>query len=164
MIGHGAGYGQIDKLIETFKDDVDLFYNVDPVAAQLLDAKSLTPGLGDLTAEMVKRYKAAAGAQEVPPHTSMGFNQAWIFLTRAAVPQEARRFRYRGAGKAAIEPNPVAEHQGYGVSSSRPEQDGGPERALLAGGDAYVKGAQERLAVRDQDHDRCCPIWSAYER
>src|SRR5262245_51907209 len=48
MIGHGAGYGQIDKLIDTFKDDVNYFYNVDPVAAQLLDAKSLKPGLGDL--------------------------------------------------------------------------------------------------------------------
>jgi branched-chain amino acid transport system substrate-binding protein len=81
LIGHGAGYGQIDKLIETFKDDANLIYNVDPVAAQLLDAKSLKPGLGDLTAEMVKRYKAAAGANEVPPHTSMGFNQAWIFFS-----------------------------------------------------------------------------------
>lgn len=81
LIGHGAGYGQIDKLIETFKDDVNYVYNVDPVAAQLLDQKSLKPGLGDLTAEMVKRYKAATGAQEVPPHVSMGFNQAWIFFT-----------------------------------------------------------------------------------
>ena len=53
LIGHGAGYGQIDKLIETFKDDVNYVYNVDPVAAQLLDPKSLKPGLGDLTAEMV---------------------------------------------------------------------------------------------------------------
>ena len=44
LIGHGAGYGQIDKLIETFKDDVNYFYNVDPVAAQLLDPKTLKPG------------------------------------------------------------------------------------------------------------------------
>ena len=35
-------------------------------------------GTGDLTAEMVKRYKAESGASEVPPHVSMGFNQAWI--------------------------------------------------------------------------------------
>ena len=44
LIGHGAGYGQIDKLIETFKDDVNYVYNVDPVAAQLLDPKTLKPG------------------------------------------------------------------------------------------------------------------------
>jgi branched-chain amino acid transport system substrate-binding protein len=81
IIGHGAGYGQIDKLIETFKGDVNYFYNVDPVAAQLLDPKSLAPGMGDVTAEMVKRYKAETKVSEVPPHASMGFNQQWIFLT-----------------------------------------------------------------------------------
>jgi branched-chain amino acid transport system substrate-binding protein len=81
LIGHGAGYGQIDKLIETFKDDVNYVYNVDPVAAQLLDPKTLKPGLGEITAEMVKRYRAETGSNEVPPHASMGFNQAWIFLT-----------------------------------------------------------------------------------
>ena len=119
LIGHGAGYGQIDKLIETFKDDVDLFYNVDPVAAQLLDAKSLKPGLGELTAEMVKRYKAETKASEVPPHTSMGFNQAWIFLTdvlpraiknHGGIDPEALR-------KAALETD-IPEGgtvQGYGV-------------------------------------------------
>ena len=81
VIGHGAGYGQISKLMETFGTDVNYFFNVDPVAAQLLDPKTLKPGLGDLTNEMVKRYQAVKGLGEVPPHTSMGFNQAWIFFT-----------------------------------------------------------------------------------
>ncbi|MCL6609430.1 MAG: ABC transporter substrate-binding protein, partial [Geminicoccaceae bacterium] len=58
LIGHGAGYGQIDKLREAFKDDVNYFFNVDPVAAQLLDPKTLAPGLGELIQEMVKRYQA----------------------------------------------------------------------------------------------------------
>src|SRR3712207_7852259 len=40
-----------------------------------------SPGLGEITAEMVRRYKAETGGNEVPPHVSMGFNQAWIFLT-----------------------------------------------------------------------------------
>jgi branched-chain amino acid transport system substrate-binding protein len=81
LIGHGAGYGQFDKLYNTFKDDANYIYNVDPVAAQLLDPKTLAPGLGDLTKEMIKRYKAETGAEEVPTHVSMGFNQTWIFLT-----------------------------------------------------------------------------------
>jgi branched-chain amino acid transport system substrate-binding protein len=80
LIGHGAGYGQIDKLREAFGDDVDYVYNVDPVAGQLLDPKTLKPGVGDLTAEMVKRYKAKTGADQVPPHTSMGFNHTWVLL------------------------------------------------------------------------------------
>ena len=81
IIGHGAGYGQIDKLTETFGGDVNYFYNVDPVAAQLLDPATLDEGLGDLIAEMIERYKAQSGVTEVPPHVSMGFNQTWIFLT-----------------------------------------------------------------------------------
>jgi branched-chain amino acid transport system substrate-binding protein len=81
LIGHGAGYGQIAKLMESFGTDVNYFYNVDPVAAQLLDPKTLKAGLGDVTKEMIKRYQAEKGPNEVPPHASMGFNQAWIFFT-----------------------------------------------------------------------------------
>ncbi len=119
LIGHGAGYGQIDKLMETFKGDVNFVYNVDPVAAQLLDAKSLKPGLGDLTAEMVKRYKTAAGATEVPPHTSMGFNQAWIFFSDV-LPRAIKKhggINPEALRKAATETD-IAEGgtiQGYGV-------------------------------------------------
>jgi branched-chain amino acid transport system substrate-binding protein len=124
LIGHGAGYGQIDKLVETFKDDVNYVYNVDPVAAQLLDAKSLKPGLGDLTAEMVKRYKAETKANEVPPHTSMGFNQAWIFLTDV-LPRAIKKhggFDPEALRKAALETD-IPEGgtvQGYGVKFNPP--------------------------------------------
>jgi len=81
LIGHGAGYGQIDKLKDTFGADANYIYNVDPVAAQLLDPKTLADGLGDVTAEMITRYKEKTQVNEVPPHVSMGFNQAWIFFT-----------------------------------------------------------------------------------
>jgi branched-chain amino acid transport system substrate-binding protein len=100
LIGHGAGYGQIDKLSEAFGADSDYILNVDPVAAQLLDPKTLAPGLGDLTAEMVKRYKAESGANQVPPHTSMGFNQSWIFFTD-------------------VLPRAIKAHGGYGPESLR---------------------------------------------
>jgi branched-chain amino acid transport system substrate-binding protein len=124
LIGHGAGYGQIDKLIATFKDDVNYVYNVDPVAAQLLDPKTLKPGLGELTAEMVKRYKAETKANEVPPHTSMGFNQAWIFLTDV-LPRAIKKhggFDPEALRKAALETD-IPEGgtiQGYGVKFNPP--------------------------------------------
>ncbi len=119
LIGHGAGYGQIDKLVETFKDDVNYFYNVDPVAAQLLDPKALKSGLGELTAEMVKRYKAESGGQEVPPHVSMGFNQAWIFFTDV-LPRAIKKyggFDPEALRKAALETDipQGGTIQGYGV-------------------------------------------------
>ena len=135
LIGHGAGHAQIDKLTETFGKDVNYLYNVDPVAAQLLDAKTLAPGLGDLTAEMVKRYKAETKANEVPSHVSMGFNQAWIFFTdvlpraikkHGGIDPEALR-------KAAAETD-IAEGgtiQGYGVKFFPPghEMSGQNERS-----------------------------------
>ena len=81
LIGHGAGYSQPDKLHDAFGKDSEYIYTVDPVPAQLLDPKSLAPGLGQLTQEMVKRYKAETKVDQVPPHVSIGFNQTWIFLT-----------------------------------------------------------------------------------
>jgi branched-chain amino acid transport system substrate-binding protein len=119
LIGHGAGYGQIDKLVESFKDDVNYVYNVDPVAAQLLDPKTLKSGLGDITAEMVKRYKAETKANEVPPHVSMGFNQAWIFFTDV-LPRAIKKhggFTPEALRKASLETD-IPEGgtiQGYGV-------------------------------------------------
>ena len=124
IIGHGAGYGQIGKLTETFGADVNYIFNVDPVAAQLLDPKTLKPGLGDLTKEMVKRYQAQKGPADVPPHASMGFNQSWIFFTdvlpraikkHGGIDPEALR-------KASLETDiPVGGTvQGYGVKFFAP--------------------------------------------
>ncbi|MEY2620782.1 MAG: hypothetical protein RIT26_602 [Pseudomonadota bacterium] len=119
LIGHGAGYGQFDKLFATFKDDANLIFNVDPVAAQLLDPKSLQPGLGAVTAEMIKRYKAEVKGDEVPTHVSMGFNQAWIFFTDV-MPRAIKK--YGGVDpealrKAALDTDIPAGGtiQGYGV-------------------------------------------------
>ncbi|HWE17756.1 MAG TPA: ABC transporter substrate-binding protein [Hyphomicrobiaceae bacterium] len=172
LIGHGAGYGQIDKLIETFKDDVNYVYNVDPVAAQLLDAKTLKPGLGDLTAEMVKRYKAETKVNEVPPHTSMGFNQAWIFLTDV-LPRAIKThggFDPEALRKAALETD-IPEGgtmQGYGVKFNRPGHK-------MAGQNArsspvvmqYIKGETKIVwpaAIRTVDPVLPLPAGHAYAR
>ena len=126
MIGHGAGHAQIDKLTETFGKDVNFLYNVDPVAAQLLDPKALKPGLGDLTAEMVKRYKAESGGNEVPTHVSMGFNQAWIFFTDV-LPRAIKKhggFDPEALRKASLETD-IPEGgtiQGYGVKFFGPDK------------------------------------------
>jgi branched-chain amino acid transport system substrate-binding protein len=135
LIGHGAGYGQIDKLIDTFGEDVNYIYNVDPVAAQLLDPKTLAPGLGDLTQEMITRYKEETGASEVPPHTSMGFNQTWIFLTDV-LPRAIKEYGGYDAEalrKAALDTDiPTGGTiQGYGVKFFPPgsEMAGQNERS-----------------------------------
>jgi branched-chain amino acid transport system substrate-binding protein len=119
MIGHGAGHSQIDKLRQTFGEDVNYFHSIDPAAAQLLDAKTLKPGIAELTREMVKRYEAVKGPGELPPHTSMGFNNTWIFLSDV-LPRAIKKyggFDAESLRKAALETDiPVGGTlQGYGV-------------------------------------------------
>jgi branched-chain amino acid transport system substrate-binding protein len=81
LFGAGAGYSQLDKLRATFAKDIDNFCNIDLVPAQLLDPSKLAPGLGDLIKTMVARYTAKAGATDIPPHCSMGFNGR-VFVVR----------------------------------------------------------------------------------
>jgi branched-chain amino acid transport system substrate-binding protein len=135
LIGGGAGYGQFDKLHEAFGKEAEYIFNVDPVAAQLLDPKTLKPGLGELTQEMVKRYKAEAHAEVVPPHTSMGFNQAWIFFTDV-LPRAIKKYGGidpEALRKAALDTDiPVGGTiQGYGVKFFPPgtEMSGQNERS-----------------------------------
>lgn len=158
LIGHGAGYGQIAKLRETFGDDTNYFFNVDPVAAQLLDPKTLKPGLGDLTNEMVKRYQAVKGPAEVPPHTSMGLQPGVDLLHRRAPArdQEARRDRLRGAAQGLARDRHPARGNDPGlrreVLSAR-RADGGAERTLVAGRHAVRERPHvHRLADPDPDH------------
>ena len=172
LIGHGAGYGQIDKLIETFKDDVNYVYNVDPVAAQLLDPKTLKPGLGELTAEMVKRYKAETKANEVPPHVSMGFNQAWIFLTDV-LPRAIKKhggFDPEALRKAALETDipDGGTVQGYGVKFNPPghKMAGQNERSSPVVMQ-YIKGETKIVwpaAIRTIDPVLPLPAGHAYAR
>jgi branched-chain amino acid transport system substrate-binding protein len=82
-VGHGAGHSQLDKLKEAFGNEVEGFHTVDPPASQLIDPKQLKPGLGELTQEMVRRYKAFEPnipPNNIAPHVSMGFNNMWVLL------------------------------------------------------------------------------------
>src|SRR3989449_3862689 len=64
-IGNGAGHSQIDKLKEAFgAKEIEGFHTLDPIASQLLDPKKLKPGVGELTAEMVRRFKTLPGVDK----------------------------------------------------------------------------------------------------
>ncbi|TDR89199.1 ABC transporter substrate-binding protein [Enterovirga rhinocerotis] len=124
LIGHGAGHAQIDRLRRAYGSDVDYLFNVDPVAAQLLDPETLQPGIGELTAELVRRYEAATGSSEIPTQASSGFNHAWILFTDVA-PRALRSHGAIGAEAlraAALETDiPTGGTiQGYGVKFHPP--------------------------------------------
>ncbi len=119
LIGHGSGYGQWDKLHGTFGNDANLIFNVDAVAAQLIQGASLQPGLGDITKEMVRRYKSENKGDDVPAHVSMGMNQTWIFLTDV-LPRAIKKyggFDPEALRKASLDTNipDGGTIQGYGV-------------------------------------------------
>jgi branched-chain amino acid transport system substrate-binding protein len=124
LIGHGAGHSQIDKLKDTFGQDVNFFHTVDPAAAQLLDPATLSEGVGEMTELMIERWRATQGEGTLPPHVSMGWNNTWIFLhhvlpiainTYGGIDAEALR-------KAALDLD-IPEGgtmQGYGVKFAPP--------------------------------------------
>jgi len=124
IVGHGAGYGQYDKLREAFREDVDHIFNVDPVASQLLDAKTLKGDLGKIRDEFLARYKKETGVDQIPPHASMGFNNTWILLTDV-LPRAIQKHGGWSADaiqKAALEAD-IPEGgtiQGYGVKFAGP--------------------------------------------
>jgi branched-chain amino acid transport system substrate-binding protein len=172
LIGHGAGYGQYDKLKEAFGKEAEYIYNVDPVAAQILDPKTLKPGLGDLTQEMVKRYKAETKADVVPPHVSMGFNQSWIFFTDV-LPRAIKKYGGidpEALRKAALDTDiPVGGTiQGYGVKFFPPgtEMAGQNERSSpvvmqYTGGKTQIVWP---TAIKTADPVLPIPKSSAYSR
>lgn len=172
LIGHGAGHAQIDKLTETFGNDVNFLYNVDPVAAQLLDPKTLAPGLGDITAEMVKRYKAESGANEVPSHVSMGFNQAWIFFTDV-LPRAIKKhggFDPEALRKASLETD-IPEGgtiQGYGVKFNPPGNKMSGQNARSSPVVMQFVGGQTKIAwpakIRTADPVLPLPAGHAYAK
>jgi branched-chain amino acid transport system substrate-binding protein len=128
-IGHGAGHSQIDKLKEAFgAKEIEGFHTLDPIASQLLDPKKLKPGVGELTAEMVKRYKALydkdVADRAIAPHVSMGFNNMWILLNDV-MPRAITK--YGGFGPDALakaaRDTDIPEGgtmQGYGVKFNPP--------------------------------------------
>jgi branched-chain amino acid transport system substrate-binding protein len=124
LVGNGAGYSQLDKLRQTFGKDIDNFCNIDPVPAQLLNPASLAPGMGDLIKTMVERYKAKSGANDVPPHCSMGFNQTWVLLNNVlpVAKEKYGGFDAEAVRKAALDVDipPGGTIQGYGVKFYRP--------------------------------------------
>jgi branched-chain amino acid transport system substrate-binding protein len=125
LFGHGAGYSQVDRLREAFGADVDYFFNADPVAAQLLNPKTLAAGVPELTQEMIKRYRAKTGSTgELAPHVSMGFNNTWILL-HYVVPRAVQAYggwSPEALRKAALDLDlpEGATIQGYGVKFAPP--------------------------------------------
>jgi branched-chain amino acid transport system substrate-binding protein len=124
LIGHGAGWSQIDRLSETFGADVNHMCNVDPAGTQMLDWSKLGPGVADLAKAFVEAYQAKHKVGDLPPHASMGFNNTWIFLEHVLKPavRKTGGMSADALRQAALEIDiPVGGTiQGYGVKFNPP--------------------------------------------
>ncbi len=134
MLGHGAGHSQLDKLKEAFGNEVEAFHTVDPLASQLVDAKKLKPGVGEMTQEMVRRFRKEFGEGPIAPHVSMGFNNTWILLNDV-LPRAIQKhggWSAEALAKAARETD-IADGgtmQGYGVKFNPPGHPMAGQNAL----------------------------------
>ena len=71
-----------DKLYDALGNDVDHFFNVDPVSIWLLDPKSLKQGLAEITAKVGDEYvKAKPGTKVKSAHVGMAASNAHVFFT-----------------------------------------------------------------------------------
>jgi len=151
LIGHGAGYSQLDKLRETFKSDIDYFCNVDPAAGQLINPSALGPGVADLVKIMVERFVKATNIQDAPPHCSMGFGGTWTLL-QSVMPIAIQKYGGVDAEairKAALEVDIPAGGtvQGFGVKFAAPgsQLSGQNERSQMGLMQYFPTPPEERI-------------------
>ena len=125
LIGHGAGYAQFDRLVESFGKDIDLVYNIDTVGSHLLDPKQLkVKDAAYLIDEMVKRYRADVNPKSIPAHVSIGFANTWAFVSDV-LPRAIKK--YGGVDSEALRQAALETDiedggtlQGYGVKFHQP--------------------------------------------
>ncbi|HKF72546.1 MAG TPA: ABC transporter substrate-binding protein [Stellaceae bacterium] len=151
LVGHGAGYSQLDKLRGTFKSDIDYFCNVDPPSGQLINPSALGPGVADLVKIMVERFVKATNLKDVPPHTSMGFGSTWALL-QTVMPVAIQKYGGVDAEairKAALEVDIPAGGtvQGFGVKFAAPGSPlaGQNERSIMALTQYFPTEPEERV-------------------
>lgn len=126
IIGHGAGYSQIDRLTETFGKEVNHFCNVDPAGTQMLDPAKLSPAARELRDILLTRYRARTQVNDPPTHASMGFNNTWIFLEhvlKPAVQAGGASVDALRAAALAVDIPVGGTIQGYGVKFNPPADE-----------------------------------------
>ena len=126
VIGHGAGYSQIDRLTETFGAEINHFCNVDPAATQMIDPSRLTPPARELQDILLTRYRARTQSNDPPTHASMGFNNTWVFLEyvlKPAVREGGGSVDAMRRAALGVDIPVGGTIQGYGVKFNPPDHE-----------------------------------------
>jgi branched-chain amino acid transport system substrate-binding protein len=82
LVGHGAGYGVYDKLKEALGNDVNYFFNVDPISIWLTNEKALKPGLTEIVKMVGDEYtKVRPGTVIKSAHVGMAASNTYLLLS-----------------------------------------------------------------------------------
>ena len=92
LIGHGAGYGVYTKLKEGLGNDVNYFYNVDPISIWDTNQKALDPKLLPLIKMVGDEYdKAKPGTTIRSAHVGMAASNTYVFFTEV-LPRAIKKY------------------------------------------------------------------------
>jgi ABC-type branched-subunit amino acid transport system substrate-binding protein len=108
LIGHGAGYGVYDKLKEGLGNDVNYFFNVDPISIWLTNEDALKPELVPLIKMVGDEYQKARPATTIKSaHVGMAASNTYLLLSEVLprAIKETGGFDAEALRKAALEVN-----------------------------------------------------------
>src|SRR6186713_2183297 len=92
LIGHGAGYGVYEKLKEGLGDDVNHFFNVDPISIWLANEKGLDPKLPPVIKMVGEEFdKVKPGVAIRSAHVGMAASNTYVFLTEV-LPRAIKKY------------------------------------------------------------------------
>ena len=104
VIGHGAGYGVYDKLKEGLGNDVNYFFNVDPISIWLTSEKALKQGLPEIIKVVGEEYtKARPGTVIKSAHVGMAASNTYVLLTEV-LPRAIKKYGGFDEGRARSGP------------------------------------------------------------
>lgn len=82
LIGHGAGYGVYSKLKESLGNDVNYFFNVDPISIWLANPAALKPELLPVIKMVGEEYDRAKPDTKIrSAHVGMSASNTYLFMT-----------------------------------------------------------------------------------
>lgn len=92
LIGHGAGYGVYTKLKEGLGNDVNYFFNVDPISIWDTNQKALDQKLPPLIKMVGEEYdKAKPGTTIRSAHVGMAASNTYVFFTEV-LPRAIKKY------------------------------------------------------------------------
>jgi ABC-type branched-subunit amino acid transport system substrate-binding protein len=92
LVGHGAGYGVYDKLKEAIGQDVNHFFNVDPISIWLANERALKPELVPMIRMVGEEYdRARPGTVVRSAHVGMAASNTYVFMTEV-LPRAIKKY------------------------------------------------------------------------